>query len=65
MHHDRYVNTAAVLPADPMPDSNSLLELLDAIHLEEVPLFNRRLEFLQMCQCTRAGETVEQFMDLL
>ena len=65
MHHDRYVNTAAVLPADPVPDGNSLVELLEAIYLEEVPLFNQRLEFFQMCQLTGKGETVEQFMDLL
>ena len=43
MHHDQYVNTAAVLPVDPVPHGNSLVELLDAIHLEDVPLFNRRL----------------------
>ncbi len=43
MHHDRYIDTAAVLPANPVPDGNSLVELLDAIYLEEVPCFNWRL----------------------
>ncbi len=50
MHHDQNVNTAAVLPADPVPDGSSLVELLNAIYLEEVPLFNWWLEFFQMCK---------------
>ncbi len=65
MHHDRYEDTAAVLPADPVPDGSSLVELLDEVYLEEVPLFNRRLEFFQMRQRTGEGETVEQFVELL
>ncbi len=64
MHHDRYEETAAVLPADPVPDGSSL-ELLDEVYLEEVPLFNRRLEFFQMRQRTAERETVEQFKELL
>ncbi len=58
MHHNRYVNTAAVLPADPVPDGNLLVELLESIYLEEVPLFNMRLEFIQVWQGTGEGETV-------
>ena len=41
MHHDTYEVRAAVLPADPVPDGNSLVELLVEVYLEEVPLFNR------------------------
>ncbi len=48
MYHDRYEDTATVLPADPMPDGSSLVKLLDEVYLEEVSLFNRRLEFFQM-----------------
>ncbi len=65
MHHDRYEDRAAVLPADPVPDGSSLVELLDEVYLEEVPLFNLRLEFFRMRQRTGEGETVEQFMELL
>ncbi len=65
MHHDRYRDNAAVLPAEPVSDKGSLPELLDEVYLEEVPLFNRRLEFFQMRQRTGKGETVEQFVELL
>ncbi len=66
MHHDRYKDRAAVLPADPVPDGSSIVELLDKVYLEEVPLFNRRLEFYQMWQRTTGeGEMVEQFVELL
>ncbi len=58
MHHDRYEDRVAVLPAEPVIDGSSLVELLDGVYLEEVPLFNRRLEFFQMCQRTGEGETV-------
>ena len=58
MHHNRYVDTAVVLPADPVPDGNLLVELLESIYLEEVPLFNMRLEFFQVWQHTGKGETV-------
>ncbi len=52
MHHDRYKDRAAVLPADPVPDGSSIVELLDKAYLEEVPLFNRRLRFFQIRQRT-------------
>ncbi len=65
MHHNRYEDRAAVLLADPVPDGSSLVELLDEVYLEEVPLFNRRLKFFQMRQRTGEGETVEQFIKLL
>ena len=65
MRQDRYRDRAALLPAEPVPDGSSLVELLDEVHLEEVPLFNQRLEFFQMCQLTGEGETVEQFLELL
>ncbi len=66
MHHDRYEDRAALLPADPVTDGSSLVELLDKVYLEEVPLFNRRLEFYQMWQRTTGeGEMVEQFVELL
>ncbi len=65
MHHNRYKDRAAVLLADPVPDGSSLVELLDEVYLEEVPLFNRRLKFFQMRQRTGEGETVEQFIELL
>ncbi len=65
MHHDRFRDNAAVLPAEPVPNGGSLTELLDEVYLEEVRLFNRRLEFFQMHQRTGEGETVEQFLELL
>ncbi len=65
MHHNRYENTAAVLPADPVPDGSSLVELSEDVYLEEVPLFNRQLEFFQVRQRTSEGKTVEQFVELL
>ncbi len=48
-----------------MPDRSLLLKLLDEVYLEEMPLFNRRLEFFQMRQRTGEGEMVEQFVELL
>ncbi len=65
MHHDRYEDITAVLPADPVPDGSSLVELLNEVYLEDVLLFNWRLEFFQMRQRTGEGETVEQFVELL
>ncbi len=62
MHHDRYEDRTAVLPAEPVRDGSSLVELSDE---EEVPLFNRQLEFFQMRQRTGEGETVEQFVDFV
>ncbi len=44
-----------MLPADPMPDGGSLVELMDTIYLEEVLFFNWRLEFSKMRQRTRPG----------
>ena len=41
MHHDRYEDRAAVIPVDPVPDGSSLVELLNEVYLEEMPLFNR------------------------
>ncbi len=54
-----------VQPAELVPDGSSLAELLDEVYLEEVPLFNRRLEFFQMPKTTGKGKTVEQFVELL
>ncbi len=65
MHHDQYCDNAGVLPAELVPDCSSLAELLDEVYLEEVPLFNRRLEFFQMPQRTGEGKTVEQFVEPL
>ncbi len=65
MHHDQYDDQAMVLLVEPVPTSNSLVELLNEVYLEVVPLFNWRLEFFQMRQRTGEGETVKQFVEML
>ena len=65
VHHYCYIDNAAVLPAEPVPNGGSLTELLDEVYLEEVPLFNRHLELFQMRQRTGKRETVEQFVEVI
>ena len=64
LRHESYNAVRSILPSDPTAN-DSLVEILDAIFLANTPLFTRRLEFWEMKQDTRRGETVDAFIKLL
>ena len=62
--HKGYDTVRSILLTDP-PTNDSLIEILDAIFLANIPLFTRCLEFWEMKQDTGRCETVETFVELL